>query len=234
MSINENQQNTNFGNLYIVATPIGNLSDITFRAIEVLKSVDLILTEDTRRALKLLNHYNIKKPIESFFVGNEKFKSERIINMLENNKNIALISESGTPCISDPGNYLVNECHKKGITVIPIPGPSAFVTALSVSGIANIPTLFLGFLPKTKQKQNKIMKKIKEFDYNIIFYESPHRLLKTLNLLKENFGNIKIFLFKELTKKFESIIIDNIDNIFNKFDDKVKGEYVILFNKNIF
>ncbi len=228
------EDNITLGKLFVVATPIGNLKDITFRAIEILNKVDIILAEDTRRALKLLNYYNIKKHIESFFVGNEYKKTPRVINKLLNGKNIALISESGTPCISDPGNYLVSECHKNRIPVIPVPGPSAFVAALSVSGIASVPFLFIGFLPRSAKKRNKILKKIENLEWNVILYESPHRVKKTLNLLKDYFGNLKIFLFKELTKAFECIKISNIDNILSKTDDNIKGEYVIIFNPKIY
>lgn len=222
------------GKLFVVATPIGNLKDITIRALETLKEVDMILAEDTRRALKLLNHYNIKKYIESFFVGNEYKKTPRIINYLLEGRNIALISESGTPCISDPGNYLISECHRKNIPVEPIPGPSAFVTALSISGIASMPSLFIGFLPRSKKKQNKLFEKLKDFEWNIILYESPHRLKKTLNLIKNYFGNLKIFLFKELTKAFECIKIDSVENILKEIEDNVKGEYVVIFNLKIY
>lgn len=222
------------GKLFVVATPIGNLEDISFRALETLKEVDIILAEDTRRALKLLNHYNIKKHIESFFVGNEYKKTPRIISYLFKGKDIALLSESGTPCISDPGNYLVSECHKRGLPVVPVPGPSAFVTALSVSGIASLPSLFIGFLPRSKKKQKKLLEKLKDFEWNIILYESPHRLKKTLNLIKNYFGNLKIFLFKELTKAFECIKIDSVENILKEIEENVRGEYVIIFNLKIY
>ncbi len=222
------------GVLYIVATPIGNLKDITIRAIEILREVDYILAEDTRTALKLTNHYNISKHIESYFVGNEIKKLNKVLNDIENGKKIALISENGTPAISDPGNKLVLEAHKRGLPVSPIPGPSALIAALSVSGIANYISTFIGFLPRSNKGINKIFKKIHNYDGNIIFYESPYRVKKLLERIRSEFGNVKIFLFKELTKYFETIIIDNIDNVLNNFaDNKLKGEYVIIFNKDI-
>ncbi|MBN1898258.1 MAG: 16S rRNA (cytidine(1402)-2'-O)-methyltransferase [Spirochaetes bacterium] len=221
------------GSLFIVATPLGNLKDFTFRAVEILQKVDIILAEDTRRAMKLLNHYHIAKPLESYFVGNEYKKQPLIIRWLKEGKNIALISEGGTPCISDPGNQLVQACHHEKLPVIPVPGPSALTAALSASGIAHIPSLFIGFLPKSRKKQNKLLKAIIDLEFNIILYESPHRLKKTLILIKERFGNIKIFLFKELTKLFEYINIDNIDSVLEDMDEKVRGEYVLIFNKKI-
>ncbi len=222
------------GKLYIVSTPIGNLKDITFRAIEVLNSVDFILAEDTRRALKLLNHYDISKRVESFFAGNEWRKKDKVIGQLLQGESIALITDSGTPCISDPGNTLVDACNTNGIRVEPIPGPSAFVTALSISGISSNPSLFVGFLPKSNKKRNNLLDKIKDLEWNVILYESPHRLKKTLLLLRERMGNIKIYIFKELTKVFESSIINNIDNVLENLDDNIKGEYVIIFNPKIY
>ncbi len=222
------------GILYIVSTPIGNIKDITFRAIEILESVDYILAEDTRTALKLLNHYNIKKHIESYFVGNEWKKKDKVLKDLQKGLKIALISENGTPCISDPGNSLVKECHDRDIKVLSVPGPSALTAALSISGIADNISVFIGFLPKSNQKIRKLFRKIENYEGNIILYESPYRIVKLLKLIREHFGNIKIFLFKELTKYFESIIIDNIDNVLEKFaDNKLKGEYVVIFNKEI-
>ncbi len=223
------------GTLYIVSTPIGNIKDITFRAIEILNNVDYILAEDTRTALKLLNHYNIRKHVDSYFVGNEWKKKKKVINDLINGKHIALISEAGTPCISDPGNALVKECHQSGINVVSVPGASALTAALSISGIADNISVFVGFLPKSSKKVKKLIIKIKEYDGNIVLYESPYRIIKLLKIIKEHFGNIKIFLFKELTKHFESVIIDNIDNVLAEFaDNRIKGEYVVIFNKDIF
>lgn len=224
------------GKLYIIATPIGNLKDITLRAIEVLKQADYLLCEDTRRTLKLLNHLQISKRLVSFFIGNERKRLDGVLADLAGGKNIGLVSENGTPCISDPGNTLVAECHKRGIPVVPVPGPSALTTALSISGIGDNISIFIGFLPRSRKKINKLMARLKSYDGNIILYESPFRVVKLLNLIYENFGNIKIFLFKELTKIFESVIIDNVKNILADIDSRkweVKGEYVIIFNKEV-
>lgn len=226
--------NNTFGKLYVIATPIGNLKDITFRAIETLKEVDYILCEDTRQTLKLLNHYKIKRRLVSYFIGNEKNKLNAVLNDLVSGKQIGLVSDSGTPCISDPGNLLVSQCHDRGIQVIPIPGPSSLAVSLSLSGIADRTSVFIGFLPRSRKKINKLINKIKEYEGNIIIYESPYRIKGLLNLINKNFGNIKIFLFKELTKVFENVKIDYVKNILTEIDNiKVKGEYVIIFNKEI-
>lgn len=225
----------NSGKLYIIATPIGNLKDITFRAIETLKEVDYILCEDTRKTLKLLNHYKIRKHLESYFIGNERKKTDKVLNNLTSGKNIGLVSDGGTPCISDPGNMLVKQCHEKGITVIPIPGASGLSTALSVSGIGDNYSMFIGFLPRSRKKINKVFKQIKEYNGNIIIYESPYRVKSALNKIHETFGNIRVFLFKELTKMFECIKIDSIEVILSEIEEKnLKGEYIIIFNKEIY
>ncbi len=226
--------NNTFGKLYVIATPIGNLKDITFRAIETLKEVDYILCEDTRQTLKLLNHYKIKRRLVSYFIGNEKNKLNAVLNDLVSGKQIGLVSDSGTPCISDPGNLLVRQCHDRGIQVIPIPGASSLSVSLSLSGIADRTSIFIGFLPRSRKKINKLINKIKEYEGNIIIYESPYRIKSLLNLINKNFGNIKIFLFKELTKVFENVKIDYVKNILTEINNsKVKGEYVIIFNKEM-
>ena len=226
--------NNTFGKLYVIATPIGNLKDITFRAIETLKEVDYILCEDTRQTLKLLNHYKIKRRLVSYFIGNEKNKLNAVLNDLVSGKQIGLVSDSGTPCISDPGNLLVRQCHDRGIQVIPIPGASSLSVSLSLSGIADRTSIFIGFLPRSRKKINKLINKIKEYEGNSIIYESPYRIKSLLNLINKNFGNIKIFLFKELTKVFENVKIDYVKNILTEINNsKVKGEYVIIFNKEM-
>lgn len=227
-------QDLSQGCLYIIATPIGNLKDITLRALETLNLVDYILCEDTRETLKLLNHYNIKKHLESYFVGNEHKKADTIVRDIQQGKKIGLVTDGGTPCISDPGNYLVKSCLEKNIAVIPIPGVSALTTALSVSGMAEHISIFIGFLPKSRKKINKIMKKIANYDGNIILYESPYRLKKLLEMIYQSFGDVKIILCKELTKLFESIKLDNVKNILADINvSPIKGEYVVIFNKEI-
>ncbi len=231
--------NSSDGKLFIVSTPIGNLKDITIRAIEILKEVDYILCEDTRKTIKLLNHYEIKKRLISHFIGNERKKLKMALSDLVSGKKIALVSDSGTPCISDPGNMLVAGCHDKGIPVVSIPGPSALTASLSISGIGDKASVFIGFLPRSRKKTNKLMARIKNYEGNIIIYESPFRIVKLLNLIYTEYGNIKIFLFKELTKVFEKVIIGNVKNILADIDieDKkivLKGEYVVIFNRDIY
>ncbi|MDD5065575.1 MAG: 16S rRNA (cytidine(1402)-2'-O)-methyltransferase [bacterium] len=219
------------GCLYLISTPIGNLKDITFRALETLQQVDYLLCEDTRHSLKLLNHYNIKKHLESYFVGNERHKTGQVIQDLLSGKQVGLISDGGTPCISDPGNYLVHQCHEHRIRVIPIPGVSGLATALSLTGIADKPSLFIGFLPRSPNKINRILMKIKDFEGNIILYESPYRVIKLLKILHEKLGNVKLFLFKELTKVFESIKLGHITDILDDIgEQELKGEYVIIIS----
>ena len=220
--------------LYIVATPIGNLKDITLRALEVLKEVDLILAEDTRKAKILLNHYQIKKPIISYHQHSSSKKIERIIQFLKKGKKIALISEAGTPGICDPAPKLILEAKKviKNLKIIPVPGPCAFIAALSVSGVYGDRFLFLGFLPKKKKRQ-KFLKRILEEKYPVIFYESCHRILKTLeeikNLSQKTGKWRKIIVFKEITKIFEKKFEGSITDVLNQLKkEKIKGEFVVI------
>jgi 16S rRNA (cytidine1402-2'-O)-methyltransferase len=222
------------GVLYIIATPIGNLKDITFRAVETLQQADYLLCEDTRQTLKLLNRYNIKKHLESYFVGNEIRKAEAVVRDLLSGKDVGLVTDGGTPCISDPGNHLVRVCREKGIRVVPVPGPSALAAALSVSGFGDKVSVFIGFLPKSRKKINKTMEKIRNYEGNIILYESPYRLKSLLSLILKNFGNVRVMLFKELTKVFESIKLGHIKEILDGLGEaEVKGEYVVIFNREI-
>lgn len=216
--------------LYIVATPIGNLDDISKRALETLNNVDYILCEDTRISSKLLNHYNIKKKLISFFQQKERTAAEKfIITIKENNQNIALISDNGTPTISDPGYILIEKAYEHGVEVIPIPGPSAIITAISASGFSADKFYFLGFLPKKKGKKKSSLSNAKNTEGLIVIYESPFRVKETLNLIKDIFGNTNIFIGRELTKKFEEKIRGNIITILNKLSDKdIKGEIVII------
>lgn len=211
--------------LYIVATPIGNLSDITGRALDVLKSVDLIACEDTRESLKLLNHFEIKKPLISYHQHSKIQKIEQIIDTLKEGKNIALISDAGTPGISDPGQVLIKEAYKAKIKVIPIPGPSAMIVALSVSGFDTDSFSFYGFLPHKKGRQTKL-KEIAGERKTTVLYESPYRIKKLLKELQEFCGDREIFVARELTKKFEETYRGKISEIEAKV--KEKGEFVVV------
>lgn len=224
------------GILFIVATPIGNLDDITFRAVEILKSIDIVLAEDTRHSKKLLNHLNIEKPIRAFHEHNEREKTKAIISELHSGKSVALISDAGTPLISDPGYYLVAQAKKEGLKVVPIPGASALIAALSASGLASDSFTFFGFLPSKKTARVKLLKSFVYRTETSIFYESPKRILATLIDMYSIFGdNRKVCLAKELTKAFETIQIDSIPNIIKylKIDKShQKGEFVILVSAN--
>ncbi|HLD30956.1 MAG TPA: 16S rRNA (cytidine(1402)-2'-O)-methyltransferase [Patescibacteria group bacterium] len=221
------------GNLYIVSTPIGNLEDITFRAIKTLKEADLILCEDTRQTKKLLSHYEIPTRTESYHHHSSPEKVEKIIKLLEDGLNIALVSDAGTPGISDPGGKLVEavlEKFGKEIKIIPIPGPSALATIVSVSGLPTDKFIFLGFPPHKKGK-NKFFEQIKSFDFPAVYYESPYRLLKNLELVKEILPEKKIVLGRELTKIFEEVVRGSVDETLEYFKnnkDKVRGEIVII------
>ena len=224
------------GILFIVATPIGNLDDITFRAVEVLKSVDIVFAEDTRHSKKLLLHLDISKPIRAFHDHNEREKTKAIIGEIHSGKSIALISDAGTPLISDPGYFLVAQAKKEGLRVVPIPGPSALITALSASGLASDRFTFLGFLPSKKTARVKLLKSLINRTETSIFYESPKRILATLTDMHRIFGdNREVCLAKELTKVFETIQTDSIPNLIKylTFDqNNQKGEFVILISAN--
>lgn len=216
--------------LYIVATPIGNLQDITLRALEVLRKVDLILCEDTRTSKKLLQAYEINKPVLAYHQHSKLVKLENIIELLNSGKDLALVSDAGTPGISDPGNVLVSKAMEKGINIVPIPGACAAVVAASICGFGTDKFLFLGFLPK-KKGRSKILNQIKEAKYTVIFYESVHRIIKTLEELKEIIPYRKIVLCKELTKMFEQTFRGTAAEILEKLqNEKVKGEYVVVID----
>ncbi|MBN2197838.1 16S rRNA (cytidine(1402)-2'-O)-methyltransferase [Candidatus Wolfebacteria bacterium] len=228
------------GTLYIVATPIGNLKDITFRAIESLKQVDFILCEDTRQSIKLLNHYEISKPLISYFQHSKISKINYILEQLEENKDLALITDAGTPGISDPGNKLIEEIVKQlpSCKIVPIPGPSALITALSISGFPTDKFFFMGF-PPAKKSRGKYFQKVLEIEYPVVFYESPYRILKTLNqlelIISESIFTIQAIVCRELTKKFETIYRGEISEIVNqlKTDKKqTKGEFVVIIWKS--
>jgi 16S rRNA (cytidine1402-2'-O)-methyltransferase len=218
------------GKLYIIATPIGNLSDLTFRARETLESVDLIACEDTRHTIILLNHYGIKKPLLSFHSHSGQTKTEKIIDYLKNGSNVALVSDAGTPGISDPGYVLIQAALDNGIGVIPIPGASAVITALCASGLPTDKFLYLGFLPVKKGRQT-LFKKIAESEYTVVFYESPHRLKKTLEQLKEYLKpDAKLSVAKELTKIYETFYRGSIDDVIKQIPENPKGEYVVMIS----
>lgn len=213
------------GKLYIVATPIGNLSDITLRALEILKSVDTIACEDTRHTLQLLNHFEIKKPLISYHQHSGKIKTEKIISELMSGKKIALVSDAGTPGISDPGEFLIQETLKKGIEVESIPGATALITALSVSGISTGEFVFYGFLPHKKGRQTKLKEIAKEAK-SVVIYESPYRIKKLLSELIEFCGDRNVSVSRELTKKFEETYRGKISEITPLI--KEKGEFVVI------
>ena len=220
------------GSLYIIATPIGNLSDITLRAIETLKNVDLVLAEDTRHSKKLFDHYEIKSPLTAFHEHNENEKIRGIVSEIHSGKSIALISDAGTPLISDPGYQLVSEAKKIGINVIPIPGPNAAIAALSSSGIASSSFSFFGFLPAKQASRLKLLKTKRSLDETIIFYESPKRILATIKDMMAVFGETRrVCLAKELTKSFETILNDNLIALIDYLESDPshqKGEFVLI------
>ena len=221
------------GVLYLVATPIGNLGDMTARAVEILKNMDLIVCEDTRHSRVLLDHYGIHKPLTSYFDFSEKKRAPGILGKIKNGSKVALISDAGTPGIADPGFRLITGAIEEGIKIEALPGASAFLTALVISGLPTDRFAFEGFFPvKAGQKKNKLLS-LKKEDRTLIFYESPHRLLKTLGLIQETLGDIRIVVARELTKKFEEVIRDKVSNIISHFSNKkVLGEFVVLFNLN--
>lgn len=219
------------GKLYIVATPIGNLEDITLRALRVLKEVDLIAAEDTRQTLKLLNHYEINKPLISYHHHNEETKSEILIEKLRNGENIALVSDAGTPGICDPGEEVIKKAIEDNIEVIPIPGACAMINALIVSGISTKEFEFLGFLPLNKKLRRQKLKEIENSSKTIIIYEAPHKMKTTLGDLKEILKDRKIVLARELTKIHEEFIRKSIDELLSEIDT-IKGEMILIIEGN--
>ena len=215
------------GVLYVVATPIGNLEDITLRAINILKEVDLIAAEDTRHTLKLLNHLNITKTLISYHRHNENIKTDILIKELKQGKNIALVSDAGTPGICDPGEEVIKKCIEEDIKVISIPGPCALINALICSGLDTKEFVFIGFLPLNKKNRKEKLKEIENITKTIILYEAPHKLEKTLKDLKEIIGNRKIVLARELTKIHEEYIREDINSLMEKAK-AIKGEIVLI------
>ena len=219
----ENQKPT----LFVVATPIGNLNEMTYRAIQVLKDVDYIAAEDTRNTVKLLNHFDISTKLVSHHEHNLMTAIPKIVHDLKNGLNIALVSDAGYPAISDPGYELVKEVIKEGMNVVPISGANACLDALVVSGIAPQPFLFYGFLDRNDKNKKKELEKLKKYQETIVFYEAPHRIKKTLKLMYDILGNRSIALCRELTKKHEEINRGTIEEILSVIDD-MKGEMVIV------
>ncbi len=220
------------GNLYIVATPIGNLDDITLRAIKILQEVDLIAAEDTRHTLKLLNHLEISKPMISYHRHNEETKSDVLIEKLQDGQNIALVSDAGTPGICDPGEEVIKKCIEFGIKIIPIPGACAMINSLICSGIDTKEFTFLGFLPLNKKLRKNKLDEIEKANKTIIIYEAPHKLESTLKDLKQILDEDRnIVLAREITKIHEEFIRGNIDDLIEKSQD-IKGEIVLIIEGN--
>jgi 16S rRNA (cytidine1402-2'-O)-methyltransferase len=219
------------GILYVVATPIGNLKDITFRALEILKLVDFIICEDTRQTKKLLDRYQIEKPLISYHQHTKIQKIDYIINQIAQGKSCALVSDAGTPSISDPGSLLVARAVQSKIKIVPLPGPSALTAAASISGFFVDRFIFLGFPPHKKGRQ-KFFEQIKESIYPVIFYESPYRILKTLSQIKDLVNDRQIVVCRELTKMFETVYRGSIDEVISQLEkEKIRGEFVVIINR---
>ena len=220
---------TSKGVLFLVATPIGNLEDMTYRGVRVLNEVDIIAAEDTRHAMKLLNHFGIKKPLVSYYEHNKKMRGESLINKLLEGKDIALISDAGTPGISDPGEDIVKLCIENEIKVTMVPGATAAIMGLVLSGMPSKSFVFEGFLSMNKKERREKINSLKEEIRTIVLYEAPHKLLNTLNDLYEALGNRKIALARELTKKYEEVIRLNLKDAILKYEEEMpRGEFVIV------
>lgn len=220
------------GKLYLVATPIGNLGDITYRAVEILKAVDVIAAEDTRQTLKLLNYLDIKKSMFSYHRHNEDFKVEKIMEILEEGKDVAIVTDAGTPGISDPGEVAVKEAIDRNIEIIPIPGACALVNALIASGLNTKEFSFFGFLPINNKNRKIKLDEIEREEKTVILYEAPHRILETLVDLKNVLGNRYVVVAKELTKLHETFYRGNIDEVINLIGNP-KGEFIIMIDGKI-
>ncbi|MDE5680140.1 MAG: 16S rRNA (cytidine(1402)-2'-O)-methyltransferase [Lachnospiraceae bacterium] len=217
------------GMLYLCATPIGNLKDMTPRVIDTLKQVDMIAAEDTRNSIKLLTTFDIHTPMTSYHEYNKVEKAKQLIAWMQEGKDIALITDAGTPAISDPGEVLVHMCQEAGIAVTSLPGPAACITALTLSGLPTRRFCFEGFLPADKKERREILGELKEETRTIILYEAPHHLVKTLTELSEAMGNRKITICRELTKKFETILPTTLEAALKKYgEEEPRGEYVLV------
>lgn len=215
--------------LYVIATPIGNIGDITKRAIETLESVDIVACEDTRRTGRLLSHLGFKKKLIAYNDFNSRRKTSQLLELLEEGNSIAIVSDAGTPCISDPGFLIVRECQRKGIQVSPIAGPSAIIAALSASGFPTDKFTFQGFVPKGPGKKKKFFEQFLDREETIVFYESPHRILKTLAVIDKVMPNWQVCLARELTKRFEKFYYGTAKELIDVAPSK--GEYVVLLSR---
>ena len=217
------------GTLYLCATPIGNLEDMTFRVIRILKEVDLIAAEDTRNSIKLLNHFEIQTPMTSYHEYNKYEKGRKLVEKLLAGQNIALITDAGTPGISDPGEELVKMCYEAGVPVTSLPGAAACITALTISGLSTRRFAFEAFLPSDKKEREQILKELEHETRTMILYEAPHRLVKTLKLLLEHLGNRKITVCRELTKKHETAFAATLEEAVTYYEvNTPKGECVLV------
>ncbi|MBI5638816.1 MAG: 16S rRNA (cytidine(1402)-2'-O)-methyltransferase [Nitrospirae bacterium] len=217
------------GTLYIVSTPIGNLEDITLRALRILKEVDLIAAEDTRHSLKLLTHYGISKPLISYWGEKEKIKAEETIKRLLSGQSVALISDAGTPGISDPGGVLIRKAIEEGIRVVPVPGPTAVIAALSVAGFSTEEFIFSGFLPPRQTQRKKVLEELSLEKRTVVFYEAPHRVLDTIADMAEIFGQRRAVVIKEITKLHEEVQRGPLPEVSARLrDSRIMGEYVIV------
>ena len=223
------------GKLYLCATPIGNLEDITFRVLRTLKEVDLIAAEDTRNSIKLLNHFEIKTPMTSYHEYNKIEKAYQLVDKMREGKNIALITDAGTPGISDPGEDLVRICYEEGIEVTSLPGPAACITALTMSGLPTRRFAFEAFLPRDKKERVLVLEQLKNETRTIILYEAPHHLVKTLEELQGVLGNRKIAVCRELTKRYEEKTLSTIEDMLKFYkENEPRGEYVLVLEGKSF
>lgn len=229
--IQKSYENSEYGKLYLIPTPIGNLDDITLRAIKTLEMVDIVYAEDTRETLNLLKYLKINKKVESCHKYTEMKHKDKIVQILKLGKNIGYVTDRGTPLISDPGNVIVGESIKQNITVIALPGPNALLPAINMSGLSNERFLFYGFLKSKQSLAKKELIDLKDIKQTIIFYESPHRITDTLSQILDVFGNRNIAIVREISKIHEEVIRDNIENIL-KISDTLKGEMVIIVEGN--
>ena len=223
------------GTLYLCATPIGNLEDITLRVLRILQEVDLIAAEDTRNSIKLLNHFEIKTPMTSYHEYNKIEKAYQLVDKMREGKNIALITDAGTPGISDPGEDLVRICYEEGIEVTSLPGPAACITALTMSGLPTRRFAFEAFLPREKKERALVLEQLKKETRTIILYEAPHHLVKTLEELLEALGNRKIAVCRELTKRYEEKTLASISEMLDYYkENEPRGEYVLVLEGKSF
>lgn len=223
------------GKLFLCATPIGNLEDITFRVLKTLKEVDLIAAEDTRHSIKLLNHFEIQTPMTSYHEYNKVDKAKYLVNLMQEGKNIAIITDAGTPGISDPGEELVRQCFEVGIEVSSLPGPAACITALTMSGLKTRRFAFEAFLPSDKKERQQVLEELKDETRTMIIYEAPHHLVQTLKELESVLGDRKITQCRELTKKYEEAHQTTIGSLISEYETKEpRGEYVLVIEGKTF